>query len=700
VENGKILVPNWRWLIFSSFCVTGVLFLVQLLGVFQPLEWKVYDWFFQIRPLEPKDKRIVIVGMTESDIRKYGHPISDRDLARLIEKIKAQTPEWIGLDLVRDRPVGKGTDELNRVFETTPKLIGVEKIIGNKDERIAPPPVLKKKDRVAIADVEIDKDGVLRRGIYHLGKDRANYFSLGAALADFYLKKRGYTPRLTPDGRGTQWGNVRFFPFQENDGGYQRNYLNLINSQSDRDSDRNFYMTQYLVNFRNPIQSFERVSFSQILEESIEPNLFRDKIVLIGMTAISIKDEFYTPFSFSFNTSPRPVHGVEFQANFISHIISAVLDGRSIIKVIPEWIELGLVLFLGSLTATSIWKLRRTVNYFLLATKILGITGFLSVLLVVASYLAFVWGWWMPVFFPLLEILAISTTTSGLILYWKNQELKAVQEQLIFEKKRAALAGLLAGVAHGLNNPLNAIILFSDNIIDAALRIRENLELRLQGNEEEAFAEIELDSEQIEQKSQRILQYGDKSKRIIQRFLHQFQGESLEPKLIKINDEIDLMLNIASYGKQAETNNFCIAIETSYDTEVGTREVILEDLYEILMNLIYNACDELIEVFEKKQQRGEEFKPTLKVSTQMLAKNWLEIVVSDNGEGVDSSIANEIFKSFKTTKQHGRGTGLGLYFVYGLVKKNQGEVTWHRKNGFTEFVVRLPVSKKVSENQD
>lgn len=123
-----------------------------------------YDWFFQLRPIEPIDEKIVIVGMDERDIRKYGHPISDRDLARVISKIKAGNPKVIGLNIVRDRPVREGIEELNEVFATTPNLISVEKVVGEKGDTIAPPPELANRKQIASVDVAVDSDGVLRRG--------------------------------------------------------------------------------------------------------------------------------------------------------------------------------------------------------------------------------------------------------------------------------------------------------------------------------------------------------------------------------------------------------------------------------------------------------------------------------------------------------------------------------------------------------
>ena len=115
----------WRGVIFAS--PTVVIILIRLAGWLQPLEWSALDIYFQLRPIEPPDNRILIVGVEESDIQKLGRwPTSDRVLASLLTKIKLQQPRAIGLDIYRDVPVYPGNEELIKVFKSTPNLVGVE----------------------------------------------------------------------------------------------------------------------------------------------------------------------------------------------------------------------------------------------------------------------------------------------------------------------------------------------------------------------------------------------------------------------------------------------------------------------------------------------------------------------------------------------------------------------------------------------
>ena len=113
----------------------------NFLGVFNLLEWEVRDTFFRLRPFEGKDSTIVVVTIDEEDIQAAEDwPIPDQIMADLLAAIAEQQPRAIGLDIYRDLPEEPGHAELVEVFQTTPALIGVEKVIGS---RVNPPPALE-----------------------------------------------------------------------------------------------------------------------------------------------------------------------------------------------------------------------------------------------------------------------------------------------------------------------------------------------------------------------------------------------------------------------------------------------------------------------------------------------------------------------------------------------------------------------------
>jgi CHASE2 domain-containing sensor protein len=196
-KKGSVAIAVGVWLVISA---------MQWLGWFQGLEWAALDRLFQARPLESPDERIVIVGITEADIRKYQkYPFSDDILAELLEKIKAQQPRVIGLDLFRDVTVAPGGDRLETIFKTTSNLVGIGSAEGYEDDayftKVDFPPILyeqsKKYDfqllKIQVSDVGlfVDDDGVVRRGIFYPSNEPKSIGykipSLGFVVACRYL---------------------------------------------------------------------------------------------------------------------------------------------------------------------------------------------------------------------------------------------------------------------------------------------------------------------------------------------------------------------------------------------------------------------------------------------------------------------------------------------------------------------------------
>lgn len=166
----------------------------QWFGLFNLPEWKIRDEWTRLRSQQHTADEVVIVSIDEQDIQFIGKwPVPDWALAQLLEKIRAQHPRSIGLDLYRDLPEGKGHEALVRVFQTTPNLIGVEKIIG---ERVNPPPELKKRDQVGLADLVLDGDRHVRRALL-TAEDAQEQGTLKAGLATRvalqYLEAEGIT---------------------------------------------------------------------------------------------------------------------------------------------------------------------------------------------------------------------------------------------------------------------------------------------------------------------------------------------------------------------------------------------------------------------------------------------------------------------------------------------------------------------------
>jgi len=391
----KQFLSSWRALLVSASSVASLIIVLRFLGLFQMLEWAALDQWFRLRPLEPPDSRIVVVTIDEATIRNVGQwPIPDDVLAKVLEKINQQQPRAIGVDLYRDLPVQPGHQALVEIMKSSRNLIGVQKVIGDQHgPDVNPPPVLSKLDRVAASDLLLDGDGKLRRGLISLeSKSGETVLGLGTRLALKYLETEGIKlQEIDANKRYYQLGKAKFIPFKQNDGGYIRA------------DDRGY---QILMNYRGRQDRFQVFSVMQVLNGQVPKNWGRDRLILIGITAASIQDSFFTPYSSSFSVFPDRMPGVIIHANVASQILSAALDGRSQMQVWSEPVQSIWILiwsFLGAILSWFVYS-QKIFNRRIDRRKTLAIIIIATSLLVLSSYLFFRIGWWIPFVAPLLAL--------------------------------------------------------------------------------------------------------------------------------------------------------------------------------------------------------------------------------------------------------------------------------------------------------
>lgn len=392
----KQLIWQWRGVLLAVPNVTAIVIALRFTGLLQLLELAALDQFFLLRPKEPVDERIVIVEINEPDISKLGQwPISDAVFAKVLNNIKQQQPRAIGLDIYRDLPINPGHQNLIKIFETTPNLIGVQKVSQTSDSfKVKAPPELKQREQVGANDLPLDGDGKIRRGLLYVGlEDESTLESFGLKLALLYLKDEKITPKPAANNPNfLQLGKGIFPSFEANDGGY---------------IGANAGSYQILLNYRGKINLFPTVSINDVLDKRIPADLMRGKIVLIGSTAESLKDLFWTPYSSNLFSSPERMAGVAIHANLISQILSSALDGRPQIKTLPEFVEWLWILIWSIFGATLCWQQRHSSSDKKQLPLISNNTGSIFIVsgcLLGGSYLAFVFAWWIPVVPPLLAL--------------------------------------------------------------------------------------------------------------------------------------------------------------------------------------------------------------------------------------------------------------------------------------------------------
>ncbi|MGD1910886.1 MAG: CHASE2 domain-containing protein [Rivularia sp. (in: cyanobacteria)] len=380
----KSKIWQWRGMLIAAPSATFIVMVLRFGGLLQMLELAALDQLFILHSPPSRDERIVIVEIDEEAVRTLGKrnqfPIPDGVLAKILENLKQHQPRAIGLDLYRDLPVGTGNDSLIEVFESTPNLVGVQKVAESIDSSgVNPPAALKKRDQVGANDLPLDGDGKIRRTLFYL-RDKTidnNIFSFSFKLAYLYLNDRGIEVGQTEDFL-IKVGEVIFTPFESNDGGY-------VGAP-----DKGY---QVLLNYRGDIEKFQRVSIIDVLENRIPKDLIKGRIILIGSTASSLKDLFYTPYSSTLFTTPRRMAGVTIHANAISQILSAELDSRPLIKTWNEQLEWLWIFSWSLLGAILIW-LQRLSKQKLLPIASISIA---ACCLLGCCYIAFLGGWWIPV---------------------------------------------------------------------------------------------------------------------------------------------------------------------------------------------------------------------------------------------------------------------------------------------------------------
>ncbi|OKH52534.1 hypothetical protein NIES2130_31945 [Scytonema sp. HK-05] len=423
----KRQIWRWRGVLITVPSIAGGLLILRLTGALQLMELVALDQMFRLRPFEPPDPRIVLVTVDESDIKHLGRwPMSDAVLARLISSLKQQQPRVIGLDIFRDLPVEPGHQELVKVFKSTPNLIGIEKVIKTaQGEVIQAPPMLKQRDQVSASDLVLDADGRIRRSLLYLRtQDDQSILTLGAQLAFAYLKAQGIT-RQPIDSNQNQFrlGGAVFTSLQPNDGGY----VGVDNG--------GYQIISYFPRLRN---DFRTVSITDVLQGRMPRDLVRDRIVVIGLTAESIEDRFFTSYTTDSIAAPA---GVQVHALLTSQLLSAALDGRPVLHVWSEPLEWLWIILWSTIGAVLGWTSpspRRTASgVFLFGIALLG-----------SAYMLFLAGWWLIIVPPLLALVGSAITSNGYLL-WENlkehartleqkvQERTLRLEQEIVERKQA-----------------------------------------------------------------------------------------------------------------------------------------------------------------------------------------------------------------------------------------------------------------------
>jgi two-component system cell cycle sensor histidine kinase/response regulator CckA len=248
-------------------------------------------------------------------------------------------------------------------------------------------------------------------------------------------------------------------------------------------------------------------------------------------------------------------------------------------------------------------------------------------------------------------------------------ERRAMEMQLRQGQKMEAIGRLAGGIAHDFNNLLGVIIGYSDLVSE----------------------QIGPDSP-LHNPVEQIKKAGDRASALTRQLLAFSRQQVLETKMLNLNKIVAEMANMLPplLGEDIE-------LQTSLAPLLGQVKADQGQIEQVIMNLAVNARDAMpgggrLSIETRNASLDEEFvsrhRPTI-------PGEYVMLVVSDTGSGMDAQTQAHIFEPFFTTKEQGRGTGLGLATVYGFVKQSGGYVWVQSEPGMgSTFTIYLPLAQE------
>ncbi len=243
-------------------------------------------------------------------------------------------------------------------------------------------------------------------------------------------------------------------------------------------------------------------------------------------------------------------------------------------------------------------------------------------------------------------------------------EKERTQEQLIQSESLAAIGQLAAGIAHELNNPLAS----ASSLIQTDLElIQEQAEIR------------EIDKSLLEDLTYARKEL-NKTKSIVKSILDLSRQTQTYQEEVNMNAVIDDALQVL-YNQYKSLD---VEIEKKYDPGLPPIMGNFSNLGQVLINIIKNAVQAL------PDGRG---KITLSTSYRQKPKNVV-VECRDTGIGIPPEMMKDIYKPFFTSKEVGKGTGLGLYVSHEIIKKHKGEIRIDSREGAgTTVTILLPYER-------
>ncbi|WP_120496033.1 CHASE2 domain-containing protein [Kiloniella sp. EL199] len=674
----------------TTTILVAVLLCVIILKISDPwavriLRHNTFDIFQKISPNQKENSQIILVEIDEKSLKTQGQwPWQRNILANLADKILRQSPQALAIDIVFPEP---DRTSPSLILDNNPALIQQLKTHDHD---------FPSYDNI-LADVLKGHPVILGMATGYGTDQRAPVETTTSIKMygddvrstlpkfNYVLRNIEQLEKVTTQGVNNlapeRDGIIRQLPLLYNVNGtiipsFEIETLRIANNADEielttKDSKlKSIRLDSFDLTMSNrgkpwiyfsKNSDYTKVSANDILTDTIDDTLFKDKIVILGVTALGIANYSLTPVGSNLS-------GLAIHAQALDNMLTDTLLTR------PSsffWMELSYLLLIGILFL-AVHKRHGALE----VTVTFAILCWITILLSSAIFTlrTELFDPSLPLILTLIMFM-ISVSTGFVMEQTRRREEARIAEQKEREKEarirklqnellhtigKSSVQKLSSSIAHELNQPLAAIY----NFANAARKIldRDNINL-----------------ETVKPVLEKILNQADRGNEILRTIRDAAETGKTNLSSLNINkiiiEEIEL-LNDSGFGRKVNIN-------TSLSPEItdGTANEI--QLHQVLLNLIRNA-----------KQATEEIDRTdheILISTCENPKGMIEVAVSDTGPGLTEDQKTDLFKPFFTTKE--QGTGLGLAISRSIIEAWGGNL-WVEDNdkGGATFKFTLPLN--------
>lgn len=251
-----------------------------------------------------------------------------------------------------------------------------------------------------------------------------------------------------------------------------------------------------------------------------------------------------------------------------------------------------------------------------------------------------------------------------------TQQLQSTRDSLVRSERLATVGRLAAGLAHEVGNPISALMGLQDLMIDGGLTEEE---------QQDFLHRMRKETSRIDRVISDLLAYARPA------------GDAPRGKIHGAPGSIASAIEDALALLSPQRNLQGVRLTSSIEQGLPLVPLSQEELTQVLLNLLMNAADAC------------EGDGNIHVSVRQRDAGLVELLVQDDGPGISSDVSDSIFEPFVSTKDVGKGTGLGLAVTKGLIEAAEGKIFVEKSpTGGAQFVVLLPdveMSEKVGSTE-